>query len=808
MRNDEDVRLQHIPVEEINLVIKKMVPYDSPLAERVQDLVFDLISLSPKYLLDMQEFASSADPILLSDDDCQAIIAMVKTYKNTETWAVSYMLAQFTTDHKDKLFTNACWQFMSKYLQIMLLIAQSDDNHYKKISKLGVRVRMALDINSPQAEILEQLIEIHAASNNPYKNLNDIEAYEKGKHHAEKTAAAKTDNIAKKIGEIRLAYEVAIKDKAFIERERRASRQDSEPKNVNDTRAARYTDEATRLIRIADQHHKNNVAKPENVADDDPPALLDNDYAPPRAVAKSSQLQQFQVKTNYLHSKRNHFLLPSNTRVLSILSYQLLFKRLWDVLIKGDLSERQVATVLLLSLLSGRQIDVIASEISSNKSQRQFLVEEDSGETVIKNTINVTLNRRGKIKPHIKSDSNYFSLPLPHPIQAILQYKFEVEKDAIDELLKTLKSDLALPSFSSQHIETALAFIIKHKTKEPLHADMITGVEVKHSSALYYTSIETSSLLNTYQSALNILSDLCFKSFTDIYFYKVKNTEIASKVLNPKNQHLWQGHKEPSFINMPIIASNTNKKYIGSEMALDDKACVKFFKILSDHVQAYNGRLIRDAKNGTDSYIEQFNAYSLWLWHLIQIQTGIRPVNDAPGYLHQFNFMHDIYWVSDKAIRQGGEDDGRLIPISHFLKIALQNYLIYLNQFASLHNPIYPKHQLPIGEILQSQLPLLQVFSHNPKGFVAVSPGRIRGLLGGFLTHQDNWLRHQLRSMLTNKVNEVYICALFGHEHADQEMFHPMSSSSIMSYESAMAAHLDEVAQELQLTQVEVTLHG
>ena len=103
MRNDEDVRLKHISVEDINLVIKKMVPYDSPLAERVQALVFDLISLSSKYLLDMQEFASSADPILLSDEDCQAIIAMVKTNKNTETWAVSYMLAQFTTDHKDKL---------------------------------------------------------------------------------------------------------------------------------------------------------------------------------------------------------------------------------------------------------------------------------------------------------------------------------------------------------------------------------------------------------------------------------------------------------------------------------------------------------------------------------------------------------------------------------------------------------------------------------------------------------------------------------------------------------------------------------
>ena len=147
MRIDEDVRLQHMPVEEINLVIKKMVPYGSPLAERVQALVFDLISLSPKYLLDMQEFASSADPILLSDDDCQAIIAMVKTYKNTETWAVSYMLAQFTTDHKDKLFTDACWQFMSKYLQIMLLIAERDDKHYKKISKLGVGYQLTSSRN-------------------------------------------------------------------------------------------------------------------------------------------------------------------------------------------------------------------------------------------------------------------------------------------------------------------------------------------------------------------------------------------------------------------------------------------------------------------------------------------------------------------------------------------------------------------------------------------------------------------------------------------------------------------------------------
>ena len=188
MRNDESVHLKYMSVEDVNLVIKKMVPYDSPLAERVQALVFDLISLSPRYLLDMQEFASFADPILLSDDECQAIIAMVKTNKktnkNTKTWAVSYMLAQFTAYHQDNLLTDACWQFMSKYLQIMILITKRDDEHYKKISNLGVRVRMALDTNSPQASILEQLITIHGSSNNAYKNLNDIKAYEESKRRA------------------------------------------------------------------------------------------------------------------------------------------------------------------------------------------------------------------------------------------------------------------------------------------------------------------------------------------------------------------------------------------------------------------------------------------------------------------------------------------------------------------------------------------------------------------------------------------------------------------------------------------------
>lgn len=786
--------------------IDKMVPEDSPLSEQVRSFIFNLVALSPNYLLNIQNFNSLTNPTILSDVNCQTIISLVKSNKQSDAWAVSYMLAQFINHYRSNPYTDKPWQFMSRYLQLMILIAQGDNRHYNKVNKLGVRIRMALGENSSQAVILESLFEIHAKSNQAHQNLTDIEAYEQYIFHNEKTGKTKVTNLSKKIGEIRLAYEVVIKNKAFIERSRNSNQRDKKPKNSRNEQQLPYTTEPTRQILFANQHPEDNIADPENIADDNPIVLLDNNYKPNKKIAKSSQLQQYQVKTNYLHSRRNAFAFPSNLRVLSLLSYQRLFAKLWHQLVEENFRERQAVAVLLLSLLSGRKIKIVIAELASSRARRQWLVEESEGVTVIKNNINVTLNQRGKLKKYTRSHGSNFVLPLPYEIQAVIHNKFEVEIKVVDELLKSLKRQLTLPVLSSQHIESALSFIITHVIGERLHADMITGVDVQHSSPLYYTSIETFSLIKTYQATLNVISAKTFRSLRRSYFNKRVGINTLSTDLNPMSRELWQAHKYSFFLQLPILVSNTNKPYIGSEMALTDEACHKFFKKLADNVQSYNGRLVRNACEDIDTYIDQFNAYSLWLWHVIQIQTGIRPVNDAPGFLNQFNFDQGLYWVSDKAIRQG-KDPGRLIPISNFLAVALTNYLDYLEQFASIHNPIYPKHPLAVKDILQSEIPLLQVFSFNPKGFISIYPSRIRSLLGKFLYHQDNWLRHQVRSMLTSKASEVQICALFGHEHPDQEIFHPMSSASINRYKEELAKHLDNIANELSLTQVKVKLY-
>lgn len=798
--------VRNLEAVDVHRLISLIVPHDSPLSAQVHRLIFDLINLSPNYLMTTLNYSKATSSTKLTDEECNTIIRAVKSHKKSDIWSVSYMLAEFTEYYKQSPVTDKSWVFIGKYLQLILLIVERDDKHINKINNLGVRIRMALRTNSSQTEIIDELIKIHTLSGNIYENFADIKTYEQNMHHKEQTGLVKTTSIAKKIGEIRLAYQVIIEDKDYIDRERKSNGRDVVSKTPRDEKDLLFTKEITRRIRYSKISFDNNVVKSENLADDDPLALLDNKFNPSKMTAKSSQLQQYQVKSSYLHSKRNRFMFPSNTRLLTVTDYQAVFGKLWEMMFDQEQRVNRVAAVLLLSIITGRSIKNVISEVSSNKSQRQFLVEEDVGVSVIRNSINVTINRR-EIKSFTKSHSNNFRLSLPVPLSVVLQYKFEVDLTDVNQLLKELKENLSLPLLSSQHIEAALAFIITHHIGEPLQSDIITGVEVEHSASLYYASIKTSALLHTYQAAISILGGRCFKDLRAFHYYSVNYDQVVSGYLSPRHYQLWQAHRYPYLVDMPTVASNINKTYIGSEMALTDKICGQFFALLAKQVHGDKQQLNHGANDREDEYIKQFNAYSLWLWHIIQIQTGIRPVNDAPGFLNQFNFSHDVYWVSDKSIRQG-KDYGRLIPMSSFLKTALKNYISYIKNFASEHNPLYPEHTLDIDKILQSKIPFLQVFSFNPKKFTAITPKRIRSAVGDALPHQDNWLRHQLRSMLTNEVDEVYVCALLGHEHADQEIFHPMSSLSINQYRRELLPQLDRVAQKLDLKQVEIKHHG
>jgi len=755
--------------------LDKLIPIDSPHYMKMHALVVHVISLVSDDEIDLL-FSTPYDNLKgFTGIDCEDVIKQIIRQGKTVEWAVSYMLIAFYQVYGEVDINSNAWRFMSGYLKVMVMITARHDKHFAKIDKLGVRVRMALRPNDPQRGILDQLISIHAHCDGLSSCLSAIRQYEASVKQG--VAEGKTANqyLGSKIGQIRLAYEVAIDNKAFIGKTyNQSTKRVKSAQTVTKTVAHIDGEPLQRIVFGTKQSKKHsNVAIAENIADDDEVPLLDNNFKPATQIAKSSELQQWRLKNNHQHARRNQFHFPTNHRQLSITGYQMLFATLWQRFMSVDKESGTGYAVLILSLLSGLSIDSIIADWQCSHGQRQyFIYDRFRKSSSIAITIDVTTNTRSHLLAHRQSYGSTFYRALPEALQVMLEDKITVSSDTVKAAISYAKDILNLPALSPQYIEAGLFILIKNELNKPLHADLITGVDVRHSSALYYTSTKTIELEQTYIKVVELITEYC-------------NDEQKALLIDECS-----------------VPMNGHRDHIGSDMALKTTMCQQFFNQLAVSAESFNGKL----KSHMDRYIAQFNSYSIWLWHIILIQTGIRPVKHAPGLLHQFDFKRRMLWVSDKEERHA-QSDGRLIPLSKFLITAIQNYMTYIEQFAAIYNPLCPAASYPINDILQSERPLIQLYKKNPKGFTSITPSQVRYQLQDFFSHQDNWLRHQLRSMLTGRVSDYLICALYGHEHADQEFMHPMSSSSINQLHQ-LSLHLDAIATDLHLKQIEVRIYG
>ncbi|MGR3899303.1 hypothetical protein FW759_07585 [Psychrobacter sp. 1176_08] len=230
------------------------------------------------------------------------------------------MLMVFYQMYGEVDINDNAWRFMSGYLKVMIMITVRHDKHFAKIDKLGVRVRMALRPTDPQRGILDQLISIHAQCDSLSSCLPYIRQYEASVKQEEATGETANQYLGSKIGQIRLAYEVAIHNKTFISKTYTENTKRLKPtKTVIKIVVSTDNEPLQRIVFGTKQSKKHsNVAIAENIADDDEVPLLDNDFKPATQIAKSSELQQWQLNNNHQHARRNQFHFPTNHRQLSI----------------------------------------------------------------------------------------------------------------------------------------------------------------------------------------------------------------------------------------------------------------------------------------------------------------------------------------------------------------------------------------------------------------------------------------------------------------------------------------------------------
>ena len=278
-------------------VLDKLIPVDSPHQLQIRQLVINVISLVADDDIGLV-FSTPYDNLKgFNDIDCEDVIKQIIRQGKTVEWAVTYMLIVFYQAYGKVNINSDAWRFMSGYLKVMIMITARHDNHFAKIDKLGVRIRMALRPTDPQHGILDQLISIHAQCDSLSSCLPYIRQDEASVKQEEATGETANQYLASKIGQIRLAYEVAIDNKAFIGKTYNESAKRVKSAQTVTKKVAHIDGELLKRIVFGTKQSKkhSNVAIAENIADDDEVPLLDNDFKPATQIAKSSELQQWQL---------------------------------------------------------------------------------------------------------------------------------------------------------------------------------------------------------------------------------------------------------------------------------------------------------------------------------------------------------------------------------------------------------------------------------------------------------------------------------------------------------------------------------
>lgn len=100
-----------------------------------------------------------------------------------------------------------------------------------------------------------------------------------------------------------------------------------------------------------------------------------------------------------------------------------------------------------------------------------------------------------------------------------------------------------------------------------------------------------------------------------------------------------------------------------------------------------------------------------------------------------------------------------------------------------------------------AKLPLLNIFQDGQ--WHPLRPSIVKNFHPELGLEHENWHRHTARAFLSNKINEIEILALFGHEPMQQEAAHPYSSLSISQY-SSIAHILEQMKDHFNITGIEL----
>lgn len=471
----------------------------------------------------------------------------------------------------------------------------------------------------------------------------------------------------------------------------------------------------------------------EEVVDDNEPSLI--------SLPNNNSLY---IHSHYhLYNSRKQLALPSSVYALSLDQYQQIFARLSA----EGCRAHAVAARLFLSMIASLSMEDLMKPGFVNDSGL-FIVDDEA--SYIHYRIGVTKGRNSQIRELALNSSDYIRLPLPHEIMKIIMTDKPPTKQEVRDYLLELKAELGLVYLSVRRIQDAIHTVLSRYTQGSNQhvADLLCRINPSDSPALFYSSHSTAELLAIYKRALETLSSVS-QNFSLDYIKKQRKLNVGS-----------------SFVLKMDAVNDLLKNF--REMVLS-----------------------------SSSLNELFNHYSVYVWLVVCLLTGIRPNNGLMGTLDSMDLNKGLMIIDDKPNK--GTKSHRVIPMCKSLIETVNCYHDFLQQLRQYHyNNQHVIRQLT--KIIGSDLSFIAIVDNTFKEFEAIKRGNVYALLKEIIDINPYFTRHVVRSELERRSTPLPIInAIIGHEKTGLEGLNKYSSLSLNDINLKGKMIFEDIAIELGL---------
>ena len=491
----------------------------------------------------------------------------------------------------------------------------------------------------------------------------------------------------------------------------------------------------------------------------DPP-YISYEKSPNPLINHVAPLQHIDLTLEQNYIAQRELALNSNTRLLSLVGYQRLFKalafdaeKLKNNSVDEDNNRNPVcASFLLLSLLTAMPLKSILNK-SYLKNTQVFKIGERR--SYIQHSLGITKRKDSLDSNNFENESDVIKLPIPSWLIISLLKSSVPNKDSFTAYLKVLRDELELPYSSIARVESTLHTILHRYTPNcNTHiADLICRISAPHAPAMYYSSHTSEELLEHYKSALTVLN----------------------------------GSDDSSDIGLDLSYITPWHKYtLGSPFALKSGFVCEILESLYKWTES------------STSVEMHFNRTTLYVWFVFCLLTGVRPNNNL-GNINNLDLDINGRWliIDDKPSR--ATKTHRLIPLCSTLITYLNSYRDYVSHY-QLNHQYNSEINSAVDQLKNGKdISLLRLLSSSYIQLSPIKRGDVYKYTKAIIDLDPYWTRHFVRTQLEKKaINIELINAIIGHEKSRQQALGRFASISKADVR-AVSASFDNIAIELKL---------